>query len=429
MKQKSKYSILIGLREVAGYCDNLKKGFDKIGVEAHFLDLGGNAAYNPSKNPAWINLFNAVGNKLGVHFSHSFFLRFIWMVFFQTFFSVPAFIIALCRYNVFIFCANSSFFYYLELPVLKMFRKKIIYVFLGSDSRPLYISGGIISDVGKIKYYALLTWLQKRVVTIIEYFADACVNHPPQSYFHEKKVISLLCMGLPVNIAGSDARKIQQNETNSINILHAPSKSSVKGSSIFRSIIEKLKAKGYNINYTEVTGVSNAKVLQLIQESDFVLDELYSDSPMAVFATEAAFFGKPAVIGSYYVTKVLGDVPEKFIPPSCFVLPENIESAIEKMIIDKEYRTKLGEKAKAFIDENWLAEHVAENYLKILDGNIPSTWYYDPAALSYLHGAGLPQERAKQNIRLFIEKSGIKSLCLSDKPALEKAMREFAYAP
>ncbi len=82
-------------------------------------------------------------------------------------------------------------------------------------------------------------------------------------------------------------------------ILHAPSHPRAKGTDRIRLAVESLRSKGYEIEYTELTNAANAEVLAHLHECDFVIDQLYSDTPMATFAAEAADVGRPSVVGGY----------------------------------------------------------------------------------------------------------------------------------
>ena len=89
------------------------------------------------------------------------------------------------------------------------------------------------------------------------------------------------------------------NEQRLIRILHSPSSPEVKGTYLIRQAINALKAKGYPIDYVEIMGKPNTVVIAELEKCDFIVDQLYSDTPMSGFATEAAFFGKTAVVGGY----------------------------------------------------------------------------------------------------------------------------------
>ena len=47
------------------------------------------------------------------------------------------------------------------------------------------------------------------------------------------------------------------------------------------------------------SGQPNSVVLEQLARCDFIIDQLYADFPMPGFATEAAWFGKPAVTAGY----------------------------------------------------------------------------------------------------------------------------------
>jgi glycosyltransferase involved in cell wall biosynthesis len=420
------YKVFIGLREIAGYFSSLKKGFDENGIECAFLNLGGNRFnYSAGKNPIWISSLNFVGVHFGSKFSKNFVLRFLWLVIFQNIFSLFAFFLSVFKYDVFIFGGNSSFFFFLDLPILKLLRKKIIFVFLGTDSRPLYLNGYVFNGEKKIALMTILTWIQKRVIKFIENHATVIINHPPQAYFHEKNYIAGLLLGIPYeNISLNSKETKKSNQGYPLRIIHIPSKSGPKGSIKFSEIITRLKSR-YNIEYIEISGIPHNKVIDIIRTADFAIDELYSDTPMAVFATECAFHRVPSVVGSYYAEMIKEDFLDYQIPPSLFVFPEEIEKAIEKMITDKEFRLDLANKAYDFVTSNWSASIVAEKYLRLIRGDIPKDWYMNPYSISYLYGCGLEKSEVKRNISLFVNKGGIGALCLRDKPELESKYLEW----
>jgi hypothetical protein len=163
-----------------------------------------------------------------------------------------------------------------------------------------------------------------------------------------------------------------------------------------------------------------------IQHCDFVVDQLYSDTPMAGFATEVAWFGKPAVVGGYGFDYLKTSVPEGMWPPSKTCHPDQIEQAIEDLIVNREDRLRLGGEAQKFVREKWNAAEVARRYLRLIEGDIPEEWWLDPATVTYLEGFGQPVERTKENIRQMVEQFGVESLQLSHRPDLERAFLEFA---
>lgn len=428
MKQHPR--IFIGLRELSGYYHHLKKGMDALGVDSVFVNLNGNPfQYGEDKNPAFINTLNRFSQKIGMLFFGNWALRVIWVAFLQNIISLFLLPWVIFRFDVFIFASNSTFFFFLDLPLLKLFRKKIIYVFHGSEARPAYLNGYVIKDdrLRSVLTCIVVARIQKIMISIIDRFADHVINIPPQAYFHSRPFISWWMIGVPHDVKNMLTSPPSRRESpRAVRILHAPSKPEPKGTAVIRQAVESLRRKGYAIDYVEITGRPNAEVLQELSLCDFIVDEIYSDTPMAVFATEAAFAGKPAVVGSYYVDRIKDDLPFDKMPPSMFCHPDHLEASMEKLTADQAFREALGNKARDFVMTNWTAVKVAGNYLMLIDGNIPSEWLFDPRDIRYLHGCGLPEAKAKKIIAAFLKTGGRKSLCLSDKPQLEVMFVRFA---
>jgi hypothetical protein len=212
----------------------------------------------------------------------------------------------------------------------------------------------------------------------------------------------------------------------SIRILHSPSHSAAKGSPLILNAIKSLRDKGYSIEFVLLHGKPNEEVMVEIQCCDFVVDQVYSDFPLAGFATEAAWFGKPAVVGGYAFDYLKTLVPEGMWPPSKTCHPDQIEQAIESLIVNPEERLRLGAEVQMFVRDKWNAAEVARRYLRIIEGDIPGEWWLDPHSVTYLEGAGQPIERTKENIRQMVEQFGVESLQLSHRPDLEQAFLNFA---
>ncbi len=200
--------------------------------------------------------------------------------------------------------------------------------------------------------------------------------------------------------------------------MHAPSKPGPKGTVVFRQIIESLRKKGHQIEWIEIIGRPNREVIEAIQNCDFVVDELYSDMPLALFAVEAAFYGKPAVVGGYYAEHIGQVLSEQDVPPSLFCAPNSAEAAIEKMIVDPEYRLNLGARAKEFVRNRWSPKQVAGRVLKLIDGTYPREWMYDPSTIRYLEGCGHSAEQGRKTAGAVVALGGPGALCLDDKPEL-----------
>ena len=421
--------IFIGLNEIAGYYSGLKKGFDEIGVESNFVTIR-NHHFKYHANEASNFLIRAIKRlnrsnptlkaTRAKRFRHSLLSKLILF---------PLFIWALWKHDVFIFGQMSTFFNYKELPILKLFGKKIIHVFHGGDSRAPYICGSFVLTFPEwsIERWIEYTRQRKEAIKTIERYSDALLGLLAFAQLAEKPFVSVLRVGLPI-VPNKIDFGMNSPDPSVARIIHCPSDPLFKGTDRIRRAVANLKDKGYQLEFVEITNQPNQTALEEIAKSDFVIDQLYSDSPMASVATEAAFLGKPAVIGGYAPEIIIQALGGGEMAPSIFCHPDEIEKTIESLLRDKDQTRRLGEKAKQFVEENWAPSKVAERYLKIINNDVPQSWILDPRSCRHVHGCGLPEEKAKEMVRKIIEGGGRQALQLSDKPELENMFVEFAYS-
>jgi len=417
-----KTRILIGLVEVAGYFGNLKKGFLENDIECEFLTLNdhkfnyGNEDSNIfSYLIKKINKINMTNKK--VNFLFSYFLSLI-----------PRFLLLiyiLFKFDIIIYSFNSTLLRFLELPIYKFFNKKIIYVYLGSDSRPPYLNGKFVNS-GNYKSTYKRTIKKKKIIKKIEKYADYIIDYPPQAHFHERDFISGLTIGFPIKNYGYKLEKYEKINKEHIRILHAPSSPIIKGSLNIDKYVENLKNKGYNIEFIKITNKEHSEVIKEIKTCDFVIDQMYSDTPLAGLATEAACLGKASIVGSYYVPYINNDVEKDFIPPSVFCLPEELESKIDFFINNLTQITEIGKESQNFVKNNWDSRIVAKKYLNIVEGKISKKSYFSPYDIEYINGVGSSKSKLKNFLKNYLKKYGEKGLCLDDKPFLIEKIKKFS---
>lgn len=435
MKKKTK--ILIAPIEIAGYYANLAKGFKELGVEhdfvvytSHSFGYGGE-----SKRPILLRVadwFNQLRNE------RSFFLikaisiiptRLLTYVWGMT---------ALFRYDVFIFGFGESLFpNNIDLPILRFFGKKIISnLSHGSEARPPYIDGSYLSkegDLSSISEIFSLVLRNKKILTKHLRYADLVIGAPySTSQFANNTFINYLNIGIPItyNYSNNNNSTPLKSEFKSIEktirILHSPSNPVSKGTSQITKAIENLKSKGYLIDFILIHNRPFHEVLSEIQQCDFVVDQIFSDTPMAGFATEAAWFGKPAVVGGYGLDKLKKFLPDDMWPPSKICHPDFIEEAIEDLLMSKDNREKLGKEAQAFVRDKWNSVEVAKKYLCLIKGEMPMDWIINPIDIEYLEGVGQSVSRTKLTIQQLTSAYGVEALQLSHRPKLEALFMKFA---
>ena len=414
----------MGLGNIAGYFSNLKNGFDQIGEQSYHLNVD-HHVYT-SRETDSINIYIRLlrylygtrsNEKLGK-------LQKISLALIYKISLIPMFIWALLRFDIFIFGFNHSFFRLYDLPILKFFGKKIIFVYLGSDARPPYMNGKVIIYKNVyIKDILRRTVNVKKKIDYVEKYSDYIINSPTIGQFHERDYINWFAIGMPTVLASKRDEDLTIDASVRVNILHAPSQPDIKGRSYFNELIEKYKKK-YNINYVFLTGVSNSVVIENIKKCDFVLDEIYSDSPMGGLGAEAAAYGKPTLVSGYYSEKIYEHTPKSLIPPSVYCQPEKLEEKFIKLCEDKVYRVQKGIELRNFIEKNWSSKLVAKKYMLIINDQVPSEWFFDWESNDYIEGCGIDRVKIFEICKVIKNVYGKEKLFLSHNLKLTNALDE-----
>lgn len=414
--------ILIGPTEIAGIASGLKQGFLELGVQADVVvarphPFGYEGLQHGGLNGLW-QLVGLLRNRyasrvIGVFFdlTHGV-LK--WLVFFRALFVYDAFIFLFSKT-----LTNTRF----ELMSLRLLRKRIIFIYVGSDVRPPYM--GAIGQTYEPTSRASDRLMRrtrdvKQRVALHERFADYIVNSPSTAQFQEQRFINWFSMGVPRHFTVDMAA--QESHSTCVRILHAPSKPLTKGTPRILEIIERLKTKGHAIDLVMIQGMPNQRVLEELSRCDFIVDEMYSDTPMAIFATEAAYFGKPAVVGGYFAAEMEANIESAEIPPSLFVHPDHVEAAIERLIVDVCFRKELGQQARNFVQQHWAPKAVAGRYLQLMQGDVPSFWWFYPERVRYVYGCGVLSNRLKLLLSSYIASKGLAALQVSHNPKLEAGL-------
>jgi hypothetical protein len=443
--------VFLGLTEVSGFYTHLKRGFDTIGVSAELVTLSLHRFnYDDTHQSIWVRMAQGAVEGRVRNLNAVFPVRIFWSVW-AGITRANLLIWSLIRFDVFVFCCATSFFRFRELPLLKLLGKKVIYNFHGTDSRCGFMDGfaedmfmpeemregtgyiGPLRDddseevkAHKVAAYAAITAFRKKNVDYIDCYADVIINSPSHGQHHTRPFVQRLIIGMPYMPDWEMTAKKQSGaKEGEVTILHSPSYPEGKGSPAIRLVVASLQAKGHKIRFVEITGRPNREVLELIAQCDFVIDQLYSDMAMVGFATEAAFFGKPAIVGGYYAAHQTANIAAEWIPPTLFCLPEDIEAAVEKLVVDVKFREDLGRRARDFVETRWKASRSAERFLALASGDFPKEWLFNPTHCDYILGMGMPKESVRVIMRGMLLKYGIKSFGLEDKPNIEKQIQDF----
>lgn len=416
--------VFVGPIEIAGHYSGLAAALRTAGVDAVAVDIGNHpfAYEDAAAAPAAVRLTARIVRSRTR--ARGGLARRAWLVA-ELIGRSMLLLWSLGRFDAFIFSHGHTIWFGREMPLLRLLRRPMVFVFNGSDARPPYIDGAIMGTTSghSIEDCIRLTARSKARIKRIERHASAVVSQPAFSHFFERPVADFFRMGVPWS-AGPD-RELRTPD-DGIRVLHSPSHPEVKGTDRIREAVARVRARGLDLRLIELQGVPNSTVRAEIARADFVVDQVYSDAPMVSFATEAASVAVPAIVGGYAWPELNRVYPGAAMPPVEQCHPDHLEAAIERLAKDAAYRRGLGQAAYEFISREWSSLQIASRYLALLRGEKPPSLMYDPASVRYVCGVGLAQPAARSLVAETIRVGGLDALQLADKPRLAAAFAAFA---
>jgi len=413
--------VFLGLIEIAGYYRNLCDGLSRLGIDCVFVDLSGNPFdYQGQRQHIGLRALERVARRKRQARGPS---RWALAAIVKAF-KAPLFVWAVLRFDVFVFGYRSTFFAFRELPLLRLLGKRVVFCFHGSDARPPYLDGSLMGPTRGMSIAACVaeTRRTRQAVERIERHADAVVSHAPYAHFQRRPFVSFLALGIPT----VPREPAVPDERESVRALHAPSDPDAKGTTDIRAMVAELQGQGYRLELQEVVGQPHDVVRREMARCDLVIDQLYSDTPMAGLAAEAAAAGVPTLVGGYESADIGAAIPDGRVPPTAFCDPPLAAKALAKLVDDHAGRRDLGRRARRFVLEEWSPMQVADRWLHVIEGTTPDGWLVDPTSVCFVHGCGLPERRSRDLIAAVAEAAGPSGLGVDDKPGLQRALLEFA---
>lgn len=428
--------VFLGFLDVCGYYSALCSGLRENGCIAFFLNLHWLPDARPPYQKGWLipNMYLWVTDKFRRTRKLGKWNPFRYLV---TLLQLIALMILiawmLIYFDVLVLKSGESFFLnHWDLWLFRIFGKKIVYTFHGSDSRPPYLNGA--GTVG-MSADSLLLWTQKtkRLVDAASGFADYIIDNPLSAHFQTRRCVKYQAIGNPIGpekIKEIQATRLAErgrevDSGRAVRILHAPTYPLLKGSAEIKRLIQKL-SNSYNIEYVEITDRPVSEVLEKLLWCDFLIDELYSDMHGAMLSIEACAFQRPSIVCGYASSELDRFVPSEFRVPTKYQDPSFLENVMVEFIQNAEARRETGRQAREFFENHAYAASVASRFLQLLEGSAPESWFFDPADTRYVFGVGGPKDRVRDALRKLVLKHGPAALQLDDKPELKEMILEFA---
>lgn len=269
------------------------------------------------------------------------------------------FIKCLFKYDVFHFhFSNSLLLYNIDLPILKLFRKKTIMHYWGSDIRQLDIAVDytyLSMDELKIIYPDANDDKKREKISKINKYVDASIvgDYSLLPYSPNSIVIKQAIDLTRFDFVGCEVKN------KNIKIVHAPSDREKKGTKYISPVIERLKKEGYNIDFMLIENKTNEEASEIYKEADIVIDQLLGESH-GVFAIECMASGKP----------VLCRIDEKFTKyyqdlPILSTDPDNLYGNLKLLIEKPDLRRELGEKGRKYVEEVHDSQKIAKQLIEL----------------------------------------------------------------
>ncbi len=430
--------ILVGPNEIAGFTSRIAVALASGGADVLFFN-NNDHAFNPHVAESE-NLHRLFRRSIGVasRWQAQRGVAAVAGILLAGFVKILAFVKACVWAQTIVMIGGKGFFFGgLEYAFLHLLSKRVVHVFVGTASRPRYLSGyakGVVQsgrvNQKELKRLASRTRRQARRIRGISRHASIVIENPLCGQFYEKPFVNFFKLGLPLDVAALEQHPRLTDATpprveGKIRVLHCPSRPELKGSARIQAVIEKLIREGLPIEFRQLTGVPRAQVLHEITLSDFVVDELYSDSPLAGFAAEAAAFGKAAIVGGYG-WKLFDEFlrPEE-MPPTPICHPDELEATIRELLLDPSRRNEFGAKSRTFLETQWSEAVFAERFARVVTGDIPADWWIAPGQVKDCHGMGLEENEARKLIGALVERFGPASLQADHVPELRERLLAF----
>ncbi len=249
--------------------------------------------------------------------------------------------------------------HHLDLPLLRLLRKKMVMSYLGSDVR--------LDSVAKVHnpYYSLIKDYHQNDDVIVQnlnkvsrYIKVAIAgDHELYEYvspFFDRTVI------IPQAI---DTRSIQPLFPDPNNdfplIVHAPSHKGIKGTQYVEQAISQLE-KRHHFKFLLLHKMTNQEVKESLRKADIVVDQLLLGAH-GIFSVEAMALGKPVLC------YIRDDLVEKYPAdlPIVNANPDTIESELEKLLVDPQLRAEIGGKSRRFAERYHDSRAIGQKLIKL----------------------------------------------------------------
>jgi len=260
----------------------------------------------------------------------------------------------LVRYNCFHFQFGESFLpLNIDLPILRLFGKKVLMTYCGSDIRLIEVEQrrhpyAELLEVNRdqVRFDGRKKWRMRwhriwvhRVFAIRNLYAFASMIFP------DEKIISDIWVNNTIDVGEYVPETYDTKECPII--VHAPTERTFKGTAYLEAAIDELTSEGYEFEYHRLEGVPNDEAQRIYREEADVIVSGLLGGGLGTLTMEGMSAGKPVV--AFF----LEDVRERFCPdcPVVNASIEDVKSKLAWLIENPEERVRIGIAGRKFIEK------------------------------------------------------------------------------
>jgi glycosyltransferase involved in cell wall biosynthesis len=260
------------------------------------------------------------------------------------------------RYDIYHFHFAHTFLpLFLDLPVLKLLGKKIVFEYHGSDMRNPFKFVNSFCLPRKVGLLAK----QSLVRLVSELFVDAEIVTTPDML---KYIPSAKHIPVAVEVGGDQPTSTSKGAGGVVTIAHAPTNRVVKGTDYVISAVDELRREGLAVEFDLIEGVAPEEVIRRLRMADIAVDQLLIGW-YGIFSVEALMLGKPVVC---YINPTLkGCVPDLPIVTANHI---SLVDVLRSLVRDEKRRRDLGRHGVEFAKRFHDSEVVGERFTKIYRG-------------------------------------------------------------
>lgn len=346
---KNKQSILIAGHEIGGQmqllAETMRKRWHSATAVSFNDDFRGYQNDIMFRNTGWKNSFSR-------------FAFFIW---------------ALVHYDIFHFFWGVSLwsfwrFHLLDLPLLKLFRKKIIVHFRGLD----------IVDIRHFDYLREVAKgnnpvpppvsrpdQKRKIRKWLRYADKILVSEPDLHFVSPDSVLSPQVIDVTY---WTRTREPESTRDGIIRIVHAPSSRRKKGTEFIESAVKSLKQKGHRIELIMAEKLPHDRIRELYEMSDIGVDQMLYGWHGKV-SVELMALGMPVVC---YINPEYG----RYRPDLPVVNADrhSLEARLEELIVNEKLRCDTGRRSREYVLEYHDVERVVDQLFDIYGIKNKSLW-------------------------------------------------------